>query len=104
MKALFWSDEMNTQEIRQKIENYETSLGIELGSTRIKVVLIDDEFKVIAAGESEWENELNADGFWTYSENIIWSKLQEAYANLLANVKESLNVFQQDMEQLVLVR
>lgn len=87
MKALFWSDEMNTQEIRQKIENYETSLGIELGSTRIKVVLIDDEFKVIAAGESEWENELNADGFWTYSENIIWSKLQEAYANLLANVK-----------------
>src|SRR5699024_1550062 len=56
-------------------------------STRIKVVLIDDEFKVIAAGESEWENELNADGFWTYSENIIWSKLQEAYANLLANVK-----------------
>ena len=82
MKALFWSDEMKREEVRKKIEGFETSLGIELGSTRIKVVLIDDAFKVISTGESEWENELNADGFWTYDEKVIWEKLQEAYANL----------------------
>lgn len=83
MKALFWSDEMKREEVRKKIEGFETSLGIELGSTRIKVVLIDDAFKVISTGESEWENELNADGFWTYDEKVIWEKLQEAYANLV---------------------
>ena len=32
------------------------SLGIELGSTRIKAVLIDETYAVIAQGNHEWED------------------------------------------------
>ena len=34
------------------------TLGIELGSTRIKSVLIDEKAKVLAQGSYEWENQL----------------------------------------------
>ena len=40
-------------------------LGIELGSTRIKSVLIDESANVIAQGSYEWENTL-IDGLWSY--------------------------------------
>ena len=33
-------------------------MGIEFGSTRIKAVLVDDGFKVIAQGAHDWENKL----------------------------------------------
>ena len=33
-------------------------LGIEFGSTRIKAILIDDEFNVLATGSYDWENKL----------------------------------------------
>ena len=78
---------MTTEVIKQKLAQNETSLGIELGSTRVKAVLIDDAFNVIASGDSQWENELNEAGFWTYQEELIWEKLQEAYGQLKANVK-----------------
>ncbi|MGN0493773.1 MAG: ATPase, partial [Acutalibacteraceae bacterium] len=52
--------------IKEKIEQGKTYLGIELGSTRIKACLIDDEFKVISSGSCEWENKFE-NGFWTYS-------------------------------------
>ena len=35
-----------------------TILGIELGSTRIKGVLIDENHQVIASGSFGWENSL----------------------------------------------
>ena len=40
-------------------------LGIELGSTRIKSVLINPAGEVLAQGAFEWENQLK-DGLWTY--------------------------------------
>ena len=43
-----------------------TVLGIELGSTRIKAVLIDQQHRPIASGDYEWENRL-VNGIWTYS-------------------------------------
>ena len=52
------------------IEQGKAILGIELGSTRIKAVLIDGENKPIAQGCHEWENQL-ADGLWTYSTEAI---------------------------------
>ena len=58
-----------------------TSLGIELGSTRIKAVLVDDEGTPIASGNAAWENELR-DGFWTYSLDAVHEGLQRAYASL----------------------
>lgn len=61
-------------------------LGIELGSTRIKAVLINGENKPIAQGSHTWENKL-VDGLWTYSIDDIWSGLQDAYADLRSCVK-----------------
>ena len=53
-------------EILTTILTGQTSLGIELGSTRIKAVLTDKSGKVLADGFYEWENQL-IDGVWTYS-------------------------------------
>ena len=61
-------------------------LGIELGSTRIKSVLIDEAANVIAQGSYEWENTL-ADGLWSYSLDDVEKGLQESYAELKAAYK-----------------
>ena len=42
--------------VKDKILQGRTYLGIELGSTRIKAVLIDDSFSVIASGSKQREN------------------------------------------------
>jgi sugar (pentulose or hexulose) kinase len=56
-------------------------LGAELGSTRIKSVIIDDAFEVVADGSHTWENRLE-DGFWTYSLEDVWKGLNESIARL----------------------
>lgn len=71
----------------EKIVSGQTSLGIELGSTRIKSVLIDDQFKVLATGSFEWENQL-VDGIWTYSLDQIWQGIQTSYHVLTRDVQE----------------
>jgi sugar (pentulose or hexulose) kinase len=64
-----------------------TSLGIELGSTRIKACLIGpDATEVLATGSSAWENRLE-DGLWTYSLDDVWAGLQAAYADLVADAE-----------------
>ena len=63
-----------------------TVLGIELGSTRIKAVLIDQRHIPIAQGDHEWENQL-VNGIWTYSMEAVHSGLQHCFANLKADVK-----------------
>jgi len=59
-------------------------LGIELGSTRIKAVLVDESTAVVAAGSHTWENKL-ADGVWSYSLEDVWTGLREAYGALVAD-------------------
>ena len=61
-------------------------LGLELGSTRIKAVLIDEHFVPIASGDFEWENQL-VDGIWTYPMELVHRGVQTCFANLRANVK-----------------
>lgn len=68
-----------------------TSLGIELGSTRIKAVLIDSNHSPIASGSHEWENQY-VNNIWTYPVNAIWNGLQDCYANLAKNVLEQYGV------------
>ena len=65
-----------------------TSLGIELGSTRIKACLVaaDDPATVLAVGGHEWENEF-VDRTWTYSLDAVWSGIQAAYADLVADAQ-----------------
>ncbi|MBQ6146202.1 MAG: ATPase, partial [Clostridia bacterium] len=63
-----------------------TVLGIELGSTRIKAVLIDEKHRPVASGDFEWENRLK-DGIWTYPMDLVHEGLRTCFANLKADVK-----------------
>lgn len=76
---------------KSTIEAGKAILGIELGSTRIKAVLIDQENKPIAQGSHTWENQF-VDGLWTYSIEAIWSGLQDCYADLRTNVKNAYGI------------
>ncbi len=62
-------------------------LGIELGSTRIKSVLIDEYANVVSQGAYEWENQL-VDGLWSYSLEDVEKGLQSSYADLAKNYRE----------------
>ena len=67
---------------KQLIEEGKTSLGIELGSTRIKAVLINEKGTPLAAGSHEWENRYD-NGIWTYTMEDVWEGLQDCYQDLL---------------------
>ncbi|WP_430908223.1 xylulokinase [Maribacter sp. 2-571] len=77
--------------IKQRIINGETSLGIELGSTRIKVVLIDNKFETIDSSSYEWENQL-IDGYWTYDLDKMIIGIEEAYGNLKSQIERDHKV------------
>lgn len=68
-----------------------TYLGIEFGSTRIKAVLIDEEFKPVASGDYCWENVFE-NGFWTYSSEEIHKGLKSCYKALKNDVVEKFGV------------
>jgi len=76
--------------IQKIIESGKTSLGIELGSTRIKAVSIGEGHTSIASGSHEWENQYE-NGIWTYSLEAVWAGLQESYRNLSKEVSEKYN-------------
>lgn len=78
-------------EIKQAITQGETSLGIEFGSTRIKAVLMNDNFETIAAGSYEWENQME-DRFWTYHQSDIIAGLQAAYSEMKSEVENTYGV------------
>jgi sugar (pentulose or hexulose) kinase len=68
------------------------SLGIELGSTRIKACLVGGASStVLATGSHEWENRF-ADRMWTYSLDDIHAGVQQAYADLVADVRRRYDV------------
>ena len=62
-------------------------LGIELGSTRIKAVLIDENHDPIASGSFAWENRLE-DGVWVYHLEDAVAGVRACYADLRKNVEE----------------
>ena len=74
-------------EIRNAILNGRTVLGIELGSTRIKAVLIDEDNTPIASGGHDWENSY-IDNIWTYSLEDAWAGLQDSYQKMAEDVKQ----------------
>lgn len=76
---------------RVQIEEGRTILGIELGSTRIKAVLIDETHTPVASGSHEWENRLE-NGIWTYSLTDIWEGLKGCYKSLAEDVKNTYGV------------
>ena len=52
-------------------------LGIELGSTRIKAVAVDEKFNIISKGEYGWKSDFKG-GIWTYSLDGAWKGLKVA--------------------------
>lgn len=78
-------------EVKQIISQGKTSLGIELGSTRIKAVLIDTKGTPLATGSYEWENQY-INGIWTYSLEEVWKGMQGCYEDLAADVKKQYDV------------
>ncbi|HIY22276.1 MAG TPA: FGGY-family carbohydrate kinase [Candidatus Flavonifractor merdigallinarum] len=77
--------------IREMIAAGRTALGIELGSTRIKAVLIGEDSTPIAAGSHEWENRLE-NGVWTYTLDDVWTGLRHSYAEMAADVERQYGV------------
>ncbi len=61
-------------------------LGIELGSTRIKAVLIDENHDPIASGSFVWENRLEK-GVWTYRLEDAVAGVRACYADLRTDVE-----------------
>ena len=68
-----------------------TVLGLELGSTRIKAVLIDEKHIPVASGDWEWENRL-VDGIWTYSLEDVRVGVQNCFAALRRDVKRKFDL------------
>ncbi|TCM99645.1 sugar (pentulose or hexulose) kinase [Paenibacillus sp. BK033] len=74
-------------DMKEAIKNGKTVLGIELGSTRIKAVLIGEDNTPIASGSHDWENSY-LNNIWTYSLEDIWKGIQDSYRKMAADVKE----------------
>lgn len=79
------------KQIGEAIAAGKTVLGIELGSTRIKAVLIDQSNNPIASGSYDWENRY-CDGIWTYTLEDIWTGVQSCYSSMADDVREKYGV------------
>ncbi len=77
--------------MNKNIDFSKTYLGIELGSTRIKATVIDENFKVIASGSHNWENRFE-NGYWTYSLDDIHVGVQSCYADLKKTIISKFGV------------
>ena len=73
-------------DIKEIIDAGKTAIGIEFGSTRIKAVMVDEAGKPIAEGGHTWENQYE-NGIWTYSLDMIWDGLKDAYSQLAKDVE-----------------
>ncbi|MFN7252284.1 MAG: xylulokinase [Anaerobacillus sp.] len=78
-------------DVKNAIQSGKTVLGIELGSTRIKAVLIGEDNAPIASGSHDWENSY-VSNIWTYSVEDIWKGIQDSYQKLGNDVKERYGV------------
>ena len=78
-------------DVQQLITDGRAVLGIELGSTRIKAVLIGDNHETLAVGGHSWENQF-VDRLWTYSLDAVWTGLQDCFASLVTDVQRRYGV------------
>jgi sugar (pentulose or hexulose) kinase len=80
-----------TNDVKNAIMNGKTVLGMELGSTRIKAVLIGEDNTLIASGSHDWENSY-VNNIWTYNLEDIWKGVQDSYQKLKEDVKQRYGV------------
>ena len=74
-------------------------LGIELGSTRIKSVLINEKAEVLCQGVYEWENKL-VDGLWSYSLEDVEKGLQTSYQDLVKNYNKYNDIYEDNLNKI----
>ena len=77
--------------ILEQINGGETSVGLEMGSTRIKAVLIGSDHAPLASGAFGWGN-TQVDGVWTYSLEDVWTGVQACFADLQKQVFDRYGV------------
>ena len=83
---------MNLNHNSLRLVNLEsTFLGIELGSTRIKAVLIGADHSVLASGAHDWENKFEG-GYWTYRLEDAWAGIQDGIRKLDGQIEEKYGV------------
>ena len=82
---------IDKSEVAAIIKKGEAVVGIEMGSTRIKSVLIGPDNNPLASGGHSWENS-QVDGIWTYPLAEAWVGLQSSYADLVKNVQSEYGV------------
>jgi len=82
---------LQLNDVRNAIIDGKTAIGIEMGSTRIKTVLIGEDNTPIATGSHDWENSY-INNIWTYSLEDIWKGIQDSYQKMASNVKEQFGV------------
>ena len=81
----------NIMNKKESILNGQTALGIELGSTRIKGVLIDLNGQVLAVGIHDWENSF-INNIWTYGIEEIHEGLRNCYRSLRQEVERKYDI------------
>ena len=82
---------MDNKQIAAFIAAGEAVFGLELGSTRIKAVLIGADGTPLASGSYDWENRLE-NNIWTYHLDDVWTGLQTAYRNMADRVEAQYGV------------
>ncbi|WP_332632683.1 xylulokinase [Halalkalibacter flavus] len=78
-------------DVKNAIQSGKTVLGIELGSTRIKAVLIGEDHAPIATGSHVWENSY-VNHIWTYSVEEVWEGVQDSYQQMADNVRQQYGI------------
>lgn len=76
------------QRKKEIITSGQAYLGIELGSTRIKAVLVDRKGTVLESGGFGWENHL-VNGIWTYSLEEVWNGIRMCYKDLTDHIEKN---------------
>lgn len=80
-----------SEKTRDEISGGEAILGVELGSTRIKAVLIDSSRMPVASGGYGWENR-QENGIWTYDLEEVWKGIQGSIRELRSEVESRYGV------------
>ena len=63
------------------MSEHRACLGLELGSTRIKAVTIDETFKPVSSGDYTWASRYE-NGVWTYPLEEVWTGLKSALSQV----------------------
>ncbi len=58
-----------------------TFLGVELGSTRIKAVAVDGQYRPCSSGDHTWKSSFE-NGVWTYHMDEVWTGLRSAVSGV----------------------